>query len=411
MSYRGIVRGLGIATVMAAIIGVAWWLIAYQPKAIEKTGHKPPASITLNEAKLNEITLTSEAVGRLAISTAEIEWRPVTLTRSFGGEIVVPPGQSIIVSAPVNGLLKAPSQGEVKPGQAVRIHAPVFDLIPLLTPEGRAGLTTSLVDAVGQVKAATAQREAGQIAYERAKRVFDNEAGSRRAVDEAQAQLRVGEEVLAAAIARQRLLEKLLDDASSGTAAPLAIESPRDGIIRSLSALPGQQVPAGSPLFEVVDLSEVWVRVPVFVGDYEQLDEEAEAIVTALTSKPGMTGVAAKRTEAPPTADPMAATVDAYFSIENVGGRYRPGERVAVQLLLDRKRESLVVPWAAVVYDVYGGTWIYERTGELTFVRRRVIVREVYREQAILDNGPPAGTKVVVAGTAELFGTETGFTK
>jgi RND family efflux transporter MFP subunit len=411
MRYRGIISGLGIVAAIVATVGAAWWLITHEPKAAEKAGHKPPASITLNEAKLNEISLTPEALARLVISTAEIERKPVSLTRSFGGEIVVPPGQSIVVSAPVNGLLKPPSTGAIKPGQAVQKHAPVFDLLPLLTPEGRANLTTSLVDAVGQVKAAMAQRDAGQIAYERAKRVFDSEAGSRRAVDEAQAQLRVAEEALAAATARQTLLEKLLGETSSGTAAPLAIESPRDGIIRTLSALPEQQVPAGAPLFEVVDLSQVWVRVPVFVGDHEQLDEMAEASITALTAKPGQTGVTAKRINAPPSADPLAATVDVYFTIDNHGIKYRPGERVAVQLALNGERESLVVPWAAVIYDVYGGTWVYERTGELTFVRRRVVVRQVHRDHAVLVSGPSAGTKVVVAGAAELFGTETGFTK
>jgi cobalt-zinc-cadmium efflux system membrane fusion protein len=411
MRNRGIISGLGIVTAIAASVGAGWWLTTHKPTAAEKPSHPAPASITLNEAKLNEITLTPEALARLVISTAEVERRPVALARSFGGEIVVPPGQSIIVSAPVNGLLKAPAVGAVKPGQALKKHAPVFDLLPLLTPEGRANLTTALVDAVGQVKSAEAQREAGSIAYERARRVFDSEAGSRRAVDEAQAQLRVAEESLAAATARQALLEKLLGETSRGTAAPLAIESPRDGILRTLSALPEQQVPAGAPLFEVVDLSQVWIRVPIFVGDYEQLDEAAEAVVTALTAKPGNSGVAAKRIDAPPSADALAATVDAYFTIDNHGGKYRPGQRVAVQIELNGERENLVVPWAAVLYDVYGGTWVYERTGDRTFVRRRILVRQVQRDHAVLDSGPPPGTKVVVAGAAELFGTETGFTK
>ena len=82
------------------------------------------------------------------------------------------------------------------------------------------------------------------------------------------------------------------------------------------------------------------------------------------------------------------------------------------------------MPWSAVVYDIHGGTWVYEQIGERTrtFVRRRVDVEYVVGDTAVLAHGgtagnrvvataPPAGTLVVVAGAAELFGTETGFTK
>ena len=35
---------------------------------------------------------------------------------------------------------------------------------------------------------------------------------------------------------------------------------------------PGQIVPANAPLFEVMDLDEVWVRVPVYVGELADTD-------------------------------------------------------------------------------------------------------------------------------------------
>jgi hypothetical protein len=63
------------------------------------------------------------------------------------------------------------------------------------------------------------------------------------------------------------------------------------------------------------------------------------------------------------------------------------------------------------VIDIYGGTWVYEQTAELEFIRRRVLVRYVAGDTAVLSHGPPPGAPVVVAGAAELFGTETGFTK
>jgi len=69
------------------------------------------------------------------------------------------------------------------------------------------------------------------------------------------------------------------------------------------------------------------------------------------------------------------------------------------------------VPWSAVVFDIHGGTWVYERTGDRSYARRRVVVRYVAGDAAVLESGPPPGTAVVTAGAAELFGTETGFSK
>jgi hypothetical protein len=54
---------------------------------------------------------------------------------------------------------------------------------------------------------------------------------------------------------------------------------------------------------------------------------------------------------------------------------------------------------------------VYEKTGDRSYTRRRVVVRYVAADTAVLESGPPPGTTVVTAGAAELFGTETGFSK
>ncbi|MEJ7811102.1 MAG: hypothetical protein WKG32_11885, partial [Gemmatimonadaceae bacterium] len=65
-------------------------------------------------------------------------------------------------------------------------------------------------------------------------------------------------------------------------------------------------------------------------------------------------------------------------------------------------------PAAAIVRDMSGGSWVYERMDSLTFARRRVEVARVVGGRAVLAIGPKAGTPVVIAGAAELFGTEFG---
>jgi hypothetical protein len=59
----------------------------------------------------------------------------------------------------------------------------LFELLPLLTPEGRANLMAARDDAAGLVQNAETQLAAAQKALDRAQRVFRGEAGSQRAVD------------------------------------------------------------------------------------------------------------------------------------------------------------------------------------------------------------------------------------
>jgi hypothetical protein len=70
-----------------------------------------------------------------------------------------------------------------------------------------------------------------------------------------------------------------------------------------------------------------------------------------------------------------------------------------------------VVPYSAVLYDPDGGTWVYTVPQPLTYVRQKVTVQVVQGaggDQAVLAQGPPAGTTIVSTGAVELYGTELG---
>jgi len=65
-----------------------------------------------------------------------------------------------------------------------------------------------------------------------------------------------------------------------------------------------------------------------------------------------------------------------------------------------------VVPYAAVLYDAKGVTWVYTSPANLVFVRHRIAVDYIEGDQAVLTDGLPAGTQVVTVGGQELFGAE-----
>ena len=395
------------------------------PGPSKTTTKEPPSKVEKHpqETDIYRVTLTPKAVERLGITTGRIERKNVPRHRTFGGEVVIPAGAAIVVSAPLPGTLDAPQEGTIPPpGARVRAGQPIFSFVPLLSPErdvptpaelvqmanARASLVSAQIVAAGDVKRAQAEVDAAIIALRRAKQLLQDKAGSARAVDDAKATLNLSLKTHEAAQARKKVLDSLTLDGDKGRVRTIEITVPEHGILRNLSATRGQTVTAGTPLFEVVNLDTVWIRVPVYVGQLDEIDAKAEASIGALKGGSNRTPRKATPISAPPSADPISATVDLYFTIKNTDGTLHPGERIGVTLPLKVETESLVVPWAAVLHDIHGTTWVYQKTAESVFRRRRVLVRYTTGDLAVLAAGPEVGTEVVVDGAAELFGTEFG---
>ena len=60
------------------------------------------------------------------------------------------------------------------------------------------------------------------------------------------------------------------------------------------------------------------------------------------------------------------------------------------------------------MYDIYGGAWVYVNSAPHEYRRQRIELVQSDGSSAIVSRGLGAGTQVVSAGAAELFGTEFG---
>lgn len=381
---------------------------------------------SLHESDLNIIELSSEAVRRLALKVHTLETRSMPRSRSYGAEVVLPTGAAVIVSAPLSGTIRNPKAGDFpQVGQPVCQGEALLEFLPILTPE-RAVLTPSerirvaesklavaqaQIDAEGQHQQARVQVEAAQIALARAQRLFNESVGTKQAVDDAQAQLELAKESLVAAKARKSLVDNISLQEDAGKLEPFPIESPLSGIVRATQVQPGQMVAAGAALFEVMNDQDMWIKVPVYVGDLHELDRKQSARLTPLNGRQSQKDVIAKPVALPPTAMPLSASVDLYYEVANSDHRFRPGQKVAANLPLTAKAEIKAVPWSAIVYDIYGGQWVYEQVGPNQYARRRVEVGWSNGGWAALLHGPDVGCQIVTAGAAELMGTEFGFAK
>lgn len=70
---------------------------------------------------------------------------------------------------------------------------------------------------------------------------------------------------------------------------------------------------------------------------------------------------------------------------------------------------DLVIPYAALIYDEQGESWVYRVSGPLSYLRVSVVVQgEVDEDTMALSAGPPVGTEVVTRGATEVYGAELG---
>jgi hypothetical protein len=81
--------------------------------------------------------------------------------------------------------------------------------------------------------------------------------------------------------------------------------------------------------------------------------------------------------------------------------------RTGVETAAVRRRGAhLVVPYAALVYDGQGESFVYTSPRPLRYLRAPVTVDRVAGDAVLLSSGPKPGTAVVTIGATEVYGTE-----
>lgn len=399
-------RLLLIILAIAAVAG-GWWLFSGSSDTYKKEKAATVEKV-VKEESLNTITLTEKTEERLGVKVEAVAMKPVQRSRLYSGEIITPVGRRGVVTAPFGGLVKAPPGGLPKAGDTVKKGQTIFILLPVLTVEARSATATAQVDADMLAQNAATQLQAAKVALDRAKTLFADGVGAKRTVEEAQAAYDTAAKTMEAAKARRELLEESLNE---GTAAPISIAAPEDGVLRKVSAAHGQNVPGGTALFEMGDLSTAWVRVTLPVGDLEDIARDREAQVGSLSAHAGQAMQPAMPVSAPPLANPQAYTVDLIYVLHNSGEEAIPGRRVGVLTPVNHEAASLALPSSAVVFDALGGAWVYVQTAPLIYARKRVTVSYVTGSDAVLSSGPEVGTPVMTVGAQALFGAETGTMK
>jgi hypothetical protein len=85
----------------------------------------------------------------------------------------------------------------------------------------------------------------------------------------------------------------------------------------------------------------------------------------------------------------------------------RAAQRLGLATAQIREQDGqTVVPYASLIYDFQGKTWVYTSIGPRTFVRRQVEIDRIVGDRVLLKSGPAPGTVIATVAVAQLYGTE-----
>ncbi|RLT34469.1 MAG: hypothetical protein DWI59_06505, partial [Chloroflexi bacterium] len=168
----------------------------------------------------------------------------------------------------------------------------------------------------------------------------------------------------------------------------------------------------GEVIAVTADTGVAIVQVNLTENDVKSVQRDVPAFVLPLSG-----GSKTARVQAQPAtttspfrlSGPFGTT---FYEISNTDMAFVPQQLVFVEIPLAGSGETRkIIPYAALLYDPTGKTWVYTNPTELVFVRQPILIETIAGDDVILGDGPPTGTSVVTVGAAELYGAEFGVGK
>jgi Cu(I)/Ag(I) efflux system membrane fusion protein len=208
--------------------------------------------------------------------------------------------------------------------------------------------------------------------------------------------------------AREKLLqwkftdEQIADIEKSGSAKTIFdVYSSVSGIVINKRVTTGDYVSQGTPLFEIADLSHVWVMFDVYESDLPWINK-GDKVRFTLQSQPGKEydGII---TFIDPVIDPVNRVARARLEISNSSNTFKPEMFVTgtVNARLPSTGESLVIPQSAVLWTGTRSV-VYVKIPEAEepgFVIRDITLGPALSDSYIVLNGLKEGEEIVTNGT------------
>jgi cobalt-zinc-cadmium efflux system membrane fusion protein len=169
------------------------------------------------------------------------------------------------------------------------------------------------------------------------------------------------------------------------------VASPISGVVLARNAAVGNIASESTPLYEIADLSSLWVDLHIFGSDAQHIRAGGPVEVTRLSD--GMKASTRIERVLPGMATASQSTV-ARATIANRDGLWRPGSAVTARITVDREPVKLAVPLAAL-QSFRDWTVVFIRVGDTYEVRPVELGKRDATQVQVLE-GINAGDLVVV---------------
>ena len=328
----------------------------------------------VDEAPAAGIAFLKEQQWTLDFGVAEARSREIPVTLEVAGEIVPAAGRLAAVAAPVSGLarargnLSAPAPGDrVRAGQTLAVLSP-----------------TAQDDSYAQARANVErlQREVARLG-----RLYEAEAIPEKRLVEARHDLEVA----------QAALEAM---GGSGQGYAYVVRAPISGVVRARPFTPGQRVEAGALLFEIVDPSQVVLRLKVPARHATQADAADAAIFSVEGSDRRYRTTRVVSTGS--SLDPESRTLPVLMAVDNADGSLKIGQFAMAQLELGGTRAGVAIPNEAILNED-GQPVAYVQTSGEMFERRLLTPGPTDGVYTLVERGIEAGERVVVEGAYQVY--------
>lgn len=169
------------------------------------------------------------------------------------------------------------------------------------------------------------------------------------------------------------------------------VTSPISGVVLARNASVGGIAAEGVPLFEIADLSQLWVDLHIFGSDAGHIVPGAPVTITRLSD--GATAQTALERVLPGTATASQSTV-ARAILENSDGLWRPGSAVKARITVEQSPVALAVPLAAL-QSMEGRDVVFVRSGEEYRAHPVRLGRRDARQVEVLEGLQPGDAVVI----------------
>ena len=239
---------------------------------------------------------------------------------------------------------------------------------------------------------------------ERNRRLVEIGASSQKEFESSQAEAQAlqaaitGQESVIEGLAA-RLRRYGINDTDAQHSSITTIRAPFAGVVIKAAVSPGEVVNAGSDLFQVADLSRVWVQAEVYEKDLGRIRAGQTALITVDTYPNEK--FAGKMTYIGDVLDPQTRTVKVRCEVPNPGIKLKLDMFASVSLPTTFSHRGLAVPTGAI-QQLESKSVVFVRTAETKFEAREVRAGRAIGGRTEILAGLNEGEQVVTNGAFHL---------